>query len=91
MIAIRHPSEFIPKELVQIIRDTAGESEQFKQLHPLQLAIIHDQKCFQLFVPEIYHGLELSLPKGLKLEEALAWTDGSLGWTVTLCLIILHM
>jgi hypothetical protein len=85
LIAPHHPSKFIQAELVQIIRDTAVESEQLTQLHPLQLAIIHDQKWFQLFVPEIYHGLELSLPKALKLEEALAWTDGSLGWTVTLC------
>jgi hypothetical protein len=36
-------------------------------------------------VPKEYDGLEVSLPDGLKIEEALATIDGSLGWTVTLC------
>jgi alkylation response protein AidB-like acyl-CoA dehydrogenase len=85
MIDIRHPSEFISKELVDIIRDNAHEAEKLKQLHPLQLKLILEQKWFQLFVPKIYGGLELSLPEALRLEEALAWTDGSVGWTVTLC------
>jgi indole-3-acetate monooxygenase len=85
MQEISHPSEFIPEELVYIIRDSSLESEKLKQLHPLQLKIILEQKWFQLFVPKIYGGLELSLPEALRLEEALAWTDGSLGWTVTLC------
>ena len=85
MIDIRHPSEFISKELVDTIRDTALEAEKLKRLHPSQLKIILEQKWFQLFVPKIYGGLELSLPEALRLEEALAWTDGSVGWTVTLC------
>jgi hypothetical protein len=85
MINNQHPSEFIPSELADIIRDTAGESEQLKQLHPSQLKLIREQKWFQLFVPKIYGGLELSLPEALRMEEALAWADGSLGWTVTLC------
>jgi len=85
MIDFRHPSEFISKELVDIIRDTAHEAEKLKRLHPLQLKIILEQKWFQLFVPKIYGGLELSLPEALHFEEALAWTDGSVGWTVTLC------
>ncbi len=85
MNTISHPSEFIPEELVDIIRKTAHEAEKLKQLHPSQLRIIHEQKWFELFVPKIYGGLELSLPEALRLEEALAWTDGSVGWTVTLC------
>src|SRR5580704_2135931 len=85
MNTISHPSEFIPEELVDIIRNTAHEAEKLKQLHPSQLRIIHEQKWFELFVPKIYGGLELSLPEALRLEEALAWTDGSVGWTVTLC------
>lgn len=80
-----HPSEIIPGELVDIIRNTAGESEKLKQLHPLQLKIIFEQKWFQLFVPKIHGGLELSLAEALQWEESLAWADGSVGWTVTLC------
>ena len=77
--------DIIPGQLVDIIRNTSGESEKLKQLHPLQLKIIQEQKWFEIFVPKIYHGLELSLPEALRFEEALAWTDGSVGWTVTLC------
>src|SRR5882762_133102 len=85
MKIIKHPAEYISPKLVKAIRDLAGEAEQLKQLHPLQLAIIYEQKWFQLFVPKAYHGLELNLPEALQLEEALAWTDGAVGWNVTLC------
>ncbi|HTB25615.1 MAG TPA: hypothetical protein VK711_09595 [Puia sp.] len=85
MIDVPHPSEFISNELVDTIRDTALEAEKLKRLHPLQLKIILEQKWFLLFVPKIYGGLELGLSEALRLEESLAWTDGSVGWTVTLC------
>lgn len=85
MKSIPHPSEYIEPHLVKSVRAAAPEAEQLKQLHPAQLAIIHEQNWFNLFVPEAYNGLGLALPKALRLEEALAWTDGSLGWTVTLC------
>ncbi len=29
--------------------------------------------------------LNYCLPSALRIEEALAWADGSMGWTVTLC------
>ena len=85
MNTISHPSHNIPSEFIPLIRRLAGESEQLKQLHPALLAMIGEQKWFQLFVPKLYGGLELTLPEALQLEEALAWADGSLGWTVTLC------
>ncbi len=85
MKSVKHPSEFITPALVDSIRNTAAETEKLMCLHPIQLEIIHKQKWFQLFVPNQYNGLELSLPEALRLEEALAWTDGSVGWTVTLC------
>jgi indole-3-acetate monooxygenase len=85
MIKLQHPAAILPVEIVKSIRSTAAEAEKLQQLHPQQLAIIYQQKWFGLFVPEQYDGLELPLPDALQLEEALAWTDGSLGWTVTLC------
>ena len=85
MKLIEHPSAFIAPELTAAIRNVAGEAELLKQLHPQQLAIIYEQKWFQIFVPKQYNGLGLTLPEALQLEEALAWTDGSIGWTVTLC------
>src|SRR4051794_23862509 len=60
-------------------------AEQTGTLTPEQLDIIYIAKWFKLFVPKEYNGLELPLPEGLRVEEALAAIDGSLGWTVTLC------
>lgn len=85
MNATAHPSEYIDTQLVQLLRNHSAEAELLKQLHPAQLLLIHQQKWFRLFVPEHKGGLEYSLPEALRLEESLAWTDGSVGWTVTLC------
>ncbi|OYX27968.1 MAG: acyl-CoA dehydrogenase [Flavobacteriales bacterium 32-35-8] len=46
---------------------------------------IADRNICNLWVPKAYNGLESSLTEGLKTLQALAKTDGSLGWTVTLC------
>ncbi|WP_300601739.1 acyl-CoA dehydrogenase [Niabella sp.] len=61
------------------------EADEQARLTQEQLDIIHREKWFRLFVPRSQNGLELSLPEGLRIEEALAKIDGSLGWTVTLC------
>lgn len=82
---MKHPSSFIRPDLIQAIKALAPEAERLGKLHPEQLRIIYEQRWFNLFVPKAYGGLELSLPEGLEIEEALAWADGSLGWTVTLC------
>ena len=67
------------------IRAFAALSEELGELHPELLKIAYDNDWFKLFVPEIYGGPGLMLPEILRLEEALAAEDGSLGWTVTLC------
>jgi indole-3-acetate monooxygenase len=85
MNEIPHPSSFIAPSLAEAIRQVSGEAEKLGSLHPAQLDIIYDQKWFNLFVPTSYEGLELTLAEGLYIEEALAWADGSTGWTVTLC------
>src|SRR5260221_11477011 len=79
------PSQFITAETVNILRIYAAEAELSGQLHPAQLDIIYQHNWFNLFVPEKYGGLQLSLMEALKIEEAIAWADGSVGWTVTLC------
>ncbi|MBO9561207.1 MAG: acyl-CoA dehydrogenase [Niastella sp.] len=80
-----HPSGVLSSEFVQSIRSLSPEAETLGRLHDEQLAIIYQQGWFNLYVPKQYGGLELSLPEALRIEEALAWTDGSAGWTVTLC------
>ncbi|PAW92599.1 hypothetical protein CKK33_03435 [Mucilaginibacter sp. MD40] len=85
MSQIHHPSEILLPAWVETIRKYAGEAEQSGRLHPKQLELIYEQEWFNLLAPQIYGGLQKSLPEIIRTEEALSWADGSLGWVVTLC------
>ncbi|MET0637994.1 MAG: acyl-CoA dehydrogenase [Chitinophagaceae bacterium] len=85
MKQVQHPSFYIPSSSADIIRLVAGDAEKLGSLHPAQLEQIYQHKWFNLWVPVVYGGLELSLTEALMIEEGLAWADGSTGWTVTLC------
>lgn len=61
------------------------EAESSGKLTDHQLSIIHHVGLFNMFVPERMGGLGLDLPDAVRIEEKLAYLDGSLGWTVTLC------
>ncbi|MBI3481890.1 MAG: acyl-CoA dehydrogenase, partial [Bacteroidetes bacterium] len=80
-----HPSHWLNNHIVEDIRRTAAEAEVMRQLHPDQLNIIYQQRWLKMFVPKKFGGLELSIPEILRIEESLAWTDGSTAWVVTLC------
>ncbi|MDN3582334.1 acyl-CoA dehydrogenase [Mucilaginibacter flavus] len=80
-----HPLQLLKPEWVKTIRDTAAEAEQLGALHPDQLALVYEQGWFKFLVPQAYSGLQLALPDMVRLEESLAWANGSLGWVVTLC------
>ena len=54
-------------------------------LPPEVLQWINKENLWNLWVPRSYGGLEASLSEGLQRLKTLARTDGSLGWTVTLC------
>jgi indole-3-acetate monooxygenase len=75
----------ISQDIITKLRRESIIAECIGTLITEQLDIIYKEKWFKLFVPKKYGGLELSLPDGLRIEEALATIDGSLGWTVTLC------
>ncbi len=72
-------------ELMATIRAQSPIAEKQGTLTTVQLRLIYEQKWFHLFVPRQYGGLELSLPEVVRLEENLAYVDGSLAWVVTLC------
>jgi alkylation response protein AidB-like acyl-CoA dehydrogenase len=82
---IPHPSTFINSDDIDTIRTTAAEAEQLGMLHPDQLAVIYKQRWFNLLVPDVYTGMQITLPDLVRLQEAISWTDGSTGWVVTLC------
>jgi len=52
---------------------------------PETLEWIQKENLWNLWVPRSHGGLEASLTEGLKKLKTLAYIDGSLGWTVTLC------
>ncbi|RFS19395.1 acyl-CoA dehydrogenase [Chitinophaga silvatica] len=77
--------EILKKTVVQTIKEYASLSEQQQSLHPKLLELAYQEGWFKLFVPPVYGGPGKTLPEILRLEEAIAAADGSLGWTVTLC------
>lgn len=72
-------------EMVNIIRKDALQAEEQGRLSPAQLELIYRERWFHLFVPKEWGGLHLSLPEAVRLEENIAYADGSVGWVVTLC------
>lgn len=75
----------LPGTLIERLRQFAPSAEAGNSLCAEQLAIIHQQGWFKAFMPASFGGLEMGLPEAVRLEEALAYADGSVGWTVTLC------
>ncbi|RYF14151.1 MAG: acyl-CoA dehydrogenase [Flavobacteriales bacterium] len=63
----------------------APQSEALGELHPDVLELAYQQEWFKLYVPVAYGGPGKKLPEILRLEEDLAYVDGSTAWTVTLC------
>lgn len=71
------------KEIIN--SQTASKAENIGHLPEEWLKLIYGNKWFKLFVPKDLNGLGLTLPDVLRKEEELAEMDGSLGWTITLC------
>jgi alkylation response protein AidB-like acyl-CoA dehydrogenase len=85
MSAFLLPDTLISDSVLEQLREESAAAENDGRLTANQLAIIYREGWFKMFVPKALGGMELSLPEGLRMEEALARVDGSLGWTVTLC------
>ena len=69
----------------QTIQSLAAQSEALGTLHPDVLEIAYQEEWFKLYVPLAYGGPGKKLPEILRIEEDLAYVDGSTAWTVTLC------
>ncbi|HMR19876.1 MAG TPA: acyl-CoA dehydrogenase family protein, partial [Sphingobacterium sp.] len=72
-------------EEIQIIQDQQLQSIANKSLVESQLELIYGCGWFNIWVPQSYGGQAMSLVDGTTLLEELAYWDGSLAWTVTLC------
>lgn len=69
----------------QTLADEAALAETHGRLTEKQLAILYQHRLFNLFVPSSHGGLGMSLPEAVRLQNRLAYIDGSVGWTTTLC------
>lgn len=77
--------QLVPVPLIEALRYFADEADAGKTLCDAQLGVIREQGWFKAFMPTDLGGLALDLPAAVRLEESLAYVDGSIGWTVTLC------
>ncbi len=80
-----YPDLVLSPEMINLMRKDSFQSEEQGRLSHEQLALIYREKWFHLFVPKEHGGLALSLPEAVRLEESIAYADGSVGWVVTLC------
>ncbi len=69
----------------EAILKLAPQSEALGELHPDVLELAYQEEWFKLYVPVAYGGPGKKLPEILRIEEDLAYVDGSTAWTVTLC------
>jgi indole-3-acetate monooxygenase len=68
-----------------LIREHAADSDRAGMLAPALQELIHERGWLRMLAPQAVGGAELALPQAVRLEEALAAADGSVGWAVTLC------
>jgi indole-3-acetate monooxygenase len=69
-------------ELAPSIAARAAEIEAARELPGDLVRDLLAAGCFRMFVPRSHGGLEVDLPSGLDIFEALARADGSTGWTI---------
>ncbi|WP_293946058.1 MULTISPECIES: acyl-CoA dehydrogenase [unclassified Sphingobacterium] len=70
---------------IAVLKDQQRNGIQQKSLSDEQLELIYRNKWFKIWVPQSLNGLGLDLVGGLSLLKELAYWDGGLAWTVTLC------
>jgi alkylation response protein AidB-like acyl-CoA dehydrogenase len=69
----------------QAIAAHGALSDQTGVLDPALQSLLHARGWLAMLAPAAAGGAELALPDVVRLEEAIAGTDGSTGWIVTLC------
>ena len=78
-------SPLLSAQDAQTIARHAAEADVAGFLHPEQQALLHQRGWLKMLAPRACGGAELPLPDMVRLEEAVAAVDGSMGWVLTLC------
>lgn len=69
-------------ELTPVVRAHAVETDRSAELGKEVVGVLKASGFFKLWVPKCHGGLELDLPRTLRIYESAATIDGSLGWAV---------
>lgn len=69
---------------IQEMAAYAQHCEQNLRFSEQQLQTMYAQNWFKVYVPEVYGGLGLTIPEGVRLLEELAYAEGNAGWICTL-------
>lgn len=89
MKPLKYPGNWKEDELndesIQMIRHRAREAELRGSLHPAQWQLVREKNWLNIYLPTSLKGRGVPFQEALELLEQLAYTDGALGWTVTLC------
>lgn len=70
---------------INLIKDQQQHAIDSKTMTAAQLDLTIAEKWFKIWVPQSLGGLGFSLLEGLQFLEELAYHDGGLAWTITLC------
>lgn len=68
--------------LETLIERHAEEGRRDARLPPAIAAALVEKGLYRLWIPRRYDGLELPLPEGLRIIEAISKLDGAVGWAV---------
>lgn len=75
----------LPNEIISTIRKEAFIADQQNALTTTQWQIIKDYNWINIWLPKDLGGNDLSFPEIVRQLKELAWVDGTISWTVTLC------
>lgn len=75
----------LPEKIISILRHEAFIADHQNALTTSQWNIIQDNNWINLWLPRNLGGNDYDFPQVVKIIRELAWIDGSMSWTVTLC------
>jgi len=78
-------SPLLSAQDAQTIAEHAAAADVAGFLSAEQQTLLHQRGWLKMLAPRASGGAELPLPDMVRLEEAVAAVDGSMGWVLTLC------
>jgi indole-3-acetate monooxygenase len=73
------------EQLAPLVREHAERSEREARLAPEVVEALHSNGLFRILLPAQMGGGELTVPESLRVFEAAARLDASMGWNLAIC------